>query len=261
MDVFDIQPIDNDSQLQYMMNDSVLSFIMPDVYRLFLNITIQHVRNLFNNVLSCSFLEFEHDIDSIFDEINAYIPQFTTRSDTPSRHEKRWIFGDAFTVISGLVTAYRINDSYTFRRNVQCTLHYILSKHNHFHQDILTNKRYLLALAENSAINFKDVISDIAKLKSDTDGKFYHYLHHLMHTTANSIFYKNFVLHYVNILNHLDHDLVSHNRIERIKTSLYMKCRNFISGLHILARNQIPESILHAGVFSNILDRVAKYLS
>ncbi len=83
-----------------------------------------------------------------------------------------------------------------------------------------------------------------------------------MHTTANSIFYENFVLHYVNLLNHLDHDLVSHNnRIEHIKTSLHMKCRNFISGLHILARNQIPESILHADVFSNILHGVAKYLS
>ncbi len=39
-----------------------------------------------------------------------------------------------------------------------------------------------------------------------------------------------------------------------------MKCRNFISGLHILARNQIPESILHADVFSNILRGVSKDL-
>ncbi len=52
MDVFDMQSLDNGSQLWYMMNDSVLSFVMPDVYRLFLNITIQHVHDRFNNVLS-----------------------------------------------------------------------------------------------------------------------------------------------------------------------------------------------------------------
>ncbi len=39
-----------------------------------------------------------------------------------------------------------------------------------------------------------------------------------------------------------------------------MKCRNFISGLHILARTRIPESIVHADVFSNILLGVSQYL-
>ncbi len=39
-----------------------------------------------------------------------------------------------------------------------------------------------------------------------------------------------------------------------------MKCRNIISGLHILARNRISESILHAHVFSNILHGVSQYL-
>ncbi len=82
-----------------------------------------------------------------------------------------------------------------------------------------------------------------------------------MHTTADTIFYKNYILHCVNILHHLDHDLVIHNnKIERIKSTLHMKCRNFISGVHILARNRIPESILHADVFSNILHGVSQYL-
>ncbi len=112
-----------------------------------------------------------------------------------------------------------------------------------------------------SSSNFKDVSSDIAKLKSDTNNKFDRYLHRLMHTSADSIFYKNYVLHYVNILHHLNHNLVTHNNmIECIKSRLHMKCRNFISGLHILAKNQIPESILHADVFSNILRVVSHYL-
>ncbi len=86
---------------------------MPNIYKLFLNITIQHIRHRFNNGLRSTFLEFEQDIDNIFGEITAYIPQFTTRFDTLTKREKRWIFGAAFTVISGLVTAYRIYKSYT----------------------------------------------------------------------------------------------------------------------------------------------------
>ncbi len=61
---------------------------MPKVYKLFLNITIQHVRQHFNNGLCSTFLEFKQDIDDIFGEINAYIPQFTSRSDTPTKREK-----------------------------------------------------------------------------------------------------------------------------------------------------------------------------
>ncbi len=82
-----------------------------------------------------------------------------------------------------------------------------------------------------------------------------------MHTTADTIFYKNYILHYVNILHYLHHHPVIHNnKIERIKSNLHLKCRNFISGLHILARNRIPESILYADVFSNILHAVSQYL-
>ncbi len=159
---------------------------------------------------------------------------------TPTNREKCWICGAAFTVVSGLVTAYRIYKSYTFSKNVQCTLSYILSNERHFQQNILSNKRYLLSLAEITSSNFKDVRSNIAYLKKETNNKFDRYLHRLMHTSADSIFNKNYILHYVNILHYLDTDLVIHNnKIERIKSNLHMKCRNFISSLHILARNRI----------------------
>ncbi len=152
------------------------------------------------------------------------------------------------------MSAYKIYNSYTFCKNVQRTLNYILDKQQHFKQNILSNKRYLLSFAGITSSNFKDVCTDIANLQADTNRKFDRYLHRFMHTSADSIFYKNYLLHYVNILHHLDHDLVRHNNIiKRIKTTLHMKCRNFISGLHILASNRIPESILHADVFFNIL--------
>ncbi len=256
MDVYDIQSLGDHNECY--MNESVLNFLMPSVYRLFLNITIQHVCHRFNQGLSSTFFEFERDIDEIFEEINAYILQFTTQSDTPTNREKLWIFGAAST---GLVTACRIYKSYTFRKSLQQTLTYILSNQNHFQQNILSNKRYLLSLPEITLSNFKDVCLAIAYLKSETNNKFDRYLHRLMHTSSDFIFYKNYILHYVNILHHLDHDLVIHNnKIECIKTNLHMKCRNFISGLHTLAKNRIPESILHADVFSNILYGVTQYL-
>ncbi len=160
-----------------------------------------------------------------------------------------------------MVSTYRFYKSYTFKKIVKHTLHYILDNQRHFRQNIHSNKCNLLSLAEITSSNFKDVCADLSQLKSDTDSKFDAYLTKLMHTTADAIFYKNYVLYYVNILHRLDHDLVAHNnRIERFKSVLHMKCRNFISGLHILASNRIPESILHADVFSNILHSISQYL-
>ncbi len=187
MDVYDIQSLVDHNK--YYMNESVLNFLMLNVYRLFLDITIQHV----HHGLRSTFFEFERDIDEIFEEINAYILQFTTRSDTPTNREKHWIFGAAFTVVSGLVTAYRIYKSYTFRKNVQRTLTYILSNQKHFQQNILSNKRYLLSLAEITSSNLKDICLPIANLKSETNNMFDRYLHRLMHTSSDSIFHKNYI--------------------------------------------------------------------
>ncbi len=149
--------------------------------------------------------------------------------------------------------------SYTFKKNVKRTLHYILDG-QHFPQKILSNKRNLLSLAEITSSNFKDIRSNLNNLKSDNNIKFDTYLTKLMHI-ADSVFYKNYVLYYVNILHRIDPDLVAHNnKVERMKSLLHMKCSNFISGLHILASNQIPESILHADVLSNILRGISQYL-
>ncbi len=57
MDVYDIQSLADHNK--YYLNESVLSYLMPSVYRLFLNITIQHVRYHFNTRLRSTFLEFE----------------------------------------------------------------------------------------------------------------------------------------------------------------------------------------------------------
>ncbi len=115
MNIYDIQSLDDNNE--YYMNESVLNFMMPNVYRLFLSITI-YVCHRFNHGLCSKYFEFEWHIDKIFEEINAYIPQFTTKSDMPTKSGKLWIFGVAFMVVSSLITAYRIYKSHTFRKNV-----------------------------------------------------------------------------------------------------------------------------------------------
>ncbi len=64
MDVYDIQSLTENNK--HYMNESVLDYMMPYVYRLFLNIIIQLVRYRFNHGLHTTFLEFERDIDEIF---------------------------------------------------------------------------------------------------------------------------------------------------------------------------------------------------
>ncbi len=86
MDVHDIPSLQDKTPNQYFIHYPHMRTLMPNVYKLFLNITIQRVRLRFNNALSSRFMEFETDIDDIFGEINAYIPQFTTRSDALTRN-------------------------------------------------------------------------------------------------------------------------------------------------------------------------------
>ncbi len=77
----------------------------------------------------------------------------------------------------------------------------------------------------------------------------YTYVSKLMHTPADTVFYKNCVLTWL----HTTIGLKEYNLC-------YMKCGNYISGLHILASNNIPESILNADVLSKILHGISQYL-
>ncbi len=143
----------------------------------------------------------------------------------------------------------------------KCQTYFTLHPRRCFLQDILSNKCNLLSPAEITSSNFKGIHADLSQLKTDTNKKFDAYLTKLKHTTADAIFSNNSVLYYVNILHNFNHNLVTHNnRIERIRSVLHMKCRNFILGLHTLASNRIPESILHADVLSNILCGISQYL-
>ncbi len=119
MDLHDMNSLQGNTPNDFFIEFPIMRALMPNVCRLFLNITIQHVRLRFNYGLSSSFMGFEKDIDDIFGEINGFIPHFTTRSHTPMTREKCWIFGAAFSVVSGLVSAFHFYKSYTFKKNVK----------------------------------------------------------------------------------------------------------------------------------------------
>ncbi len=90
---------------------------------------------------------------------------------------------------------------------------------------------------------------------------FQSYTSSLLATNGDAIFNKNYLLYYVNTVDKVNTDLSFYkNELQTAKSILYTKCRTFISGLHILAENKIPESILHANVFSNILHLIAQQL-
>ncbi len=69
MDVHDMNSLQDSTPNQYFIEFLLMRTLMPNVYKLFLNITIQYVRLHFSNGPSSSFMEFEKDIDDIFGEI------------------------------------------------------------------------------------------------------------------------------------------------------------------------------------------------
>ncbi len=125
----------------------------------------------------------------------------------------------------------------------------------------MTNKGNLLSLAEISSANFKDIKEDFHNLQRSTSRKFGKYLTSVLHSYADTVFYRNYLFFYTNVIHKLDHDLnLINNKIEWAKTNLYIKFRSLVSVLHVLENNRIPESILHADTLANILLAITKEL-
>jgi hypothetical protein len=137
-----------------------------------------------------------------------------------------------------------------------------MDKQNEFKQVILTNYRNLLSLADITAINFRKLRGDFTILRSYVQNKFASYGNTMLQIHSQSIYHKHFGIYFTNILQKVNHDLNHYNsKLHTSKSLLYTKARSFVSGLHILAENKLPESILHANVFSNILHGITHELT
>ncbi len=121
--------------------------------------------------------------------------------------------------------------------------------------------RNLVSQADITAFNFKFLHEKFEGLRNITFEYFQSYTSSLLATNGDAIFNKNYLLYYVNTVDKVNTDLSFYrNELQTAKSILYTKCRTFISGLHILAENKIPESILHANVFANILNIITEQL-
>ncbi len=171
----------------------------------------------------------------------------------PNRKERNLIFGAAMSVVCRLFSAWTFYKDRRFKQYLHRTLRYI-NEQKAFRTGILTNKGNLLSLAEITLANFKEIKEDFHNLQESTSRKFDQYLTSVLHSYADTLFYRNYLFFYTNVIHKLHHDLnLINNKIERAKTNLYMKCRSLVSGLHILADSRIPESILHADTHANTL--------
>jgi len=233
----------------------------PEVYKMFLNITIQYMNIRFSQGVRDSSMVFEQEIDYILDEVNAYIPRFITKSDVPDYREKRALLSALLTIGGGLFSAWKFYKDYTFKRNLRRTLHHILKDNKNFKFGIMTNRRNLVSLADITASNFKDLRKKFVDLRNITWNNFNQHTTDLINTQSDSIFYRNYLLFYIDAIDKVNFDLALYNnKLQTAKSILYTKCRTFISGLHTLAENKIPESILHADVFNKMLLEISDNL-
>jgi hypothetical protein len=185
---------------------------------------------------------------------------FTIDNSSP-RRQNRLVVAFAFTISSGIFSAWRFYKDYQFKKKLRSTIQYIMDKQNEFKQGILMNHKNLLSLADITAMNFRKLRGDFRILLSYFQNKFASYGNNMLQIHSQSMYYKRFGIYFTNILQKVNHDLNHYNsKFQTSKSLLYTKARSFVSGLHILAENKLPETILHANVFSKILLGISQEL-
>jgi hypothetical protein len=238
-----------------------LSHFRPFAEQMLVNVTLQYMQIRFAQGLHSDAKVFQAELDTLLTEVNAYIPHFTTDTGMSPRRQKRFIVAAAFTVASGIFSAWRFYKDYQFKKNLRRSMTYILNRQKDFKQGILTNHKNLLSLADITALNFKKLRGDFTTLRAFVQNKFATYGNNMLHIHSKSMYYNQFGIYFSNILQKVNHDLNHYNsKLQMSKSLLYTKTRSFVSGLHILAENKLPESILHANVFSNILHNINEEL-
>jgi hypothetical protein len=169
-------------------------------------------------------LIFQTELDLLLIEVNAYIPHFTTNDSISPRRQKRLVVAAAFTIASGIFSAWRFYKDYQFKKNLRRTIHYIMDKQNEFKQGILTNHRNLLSLADITAINFRKVCADFTILRKYVQNKFASYGDTILQIHAQSMYHKRFGIYFTNILQKVNHDLNHYNsKLHTSKSLLYTK--------------------------------------
>jgi hypothetical protein len=167
-----------------------ISIFRPHVAQMLINVTLQYMEIRFAHGLRVDALIFQTELDLLLSEVNAYIPHFTTNHSISPRRRKRLVVAAAFTIASGIFSAWRFYKDYQFKKNLRRTIHYIMDKQKEFKQGILTNHRNLLSLADITAINFRKVPADFSILRMYVQNKFASYGDTMLQIHAHSMYYK-----------------------------------------------------------------------
>ena len=241
----------------FMCSDKAYQYV-PDIYRIFMNITLQYKNIRFYRGVQENSIAFEKEIGYVLDEINSYIPRFVTRTETITKREKRSIIAALFTIGSGLFSTWRFYKDYTFKRNLKRTLKYILDNNEQFRSGILSNRRNLLSLADVTGSNFRELRTKFAELRNLTDRNYRSLRGSIMNAWRDTTFFRDFILHYINTFDQVNSEFIQYaDKLDMAKSILYTKCRSFISGLHVLADNKVPEAILHGNTFGHMLQTIS----
>ena len=127
---------------------------------------------------------------------------------------------------------------------------------------ILMNCKDLLSLAEITHHNFIKIYKEFNLLHNYLNINFGNYSNAMLHMHSDNVFYRHFALYYLDVMGIVQQDLITyHSKLAFSKSYLITKIRTFVSGLHILANNIIPKSILHSKTFSNILRSIQNKLN
>ncbi len=234
------------------------------LYGAYLNITVIYKKARFATYLQSNMKTLDARIDTVFNELNAYIPRFETMSHDaqPNLQEKRAIFSTLLTLLSTSFSVWKFYRDYRYKQHLKKTLRYILQDNHQYKKGIATSQSGLITLAEVTGSTFRKQESELKSLQS-------HMRHHFKLLYEQSLFRyryqistRHFLYHYVNYMDKLDFELDGFkNALQTTTTILYMQARTFVSGLHVLSEHRLPESIIHADTLTYILTSVDNSLA
>ena len=235
---------------------SVASF-KPVLYHYLLNITLHYMQVRFIIGLHSATQDFDTKIESLFKDINAYIPRFVTSTGVSGRRSKRIAITTLLGAASGLFTAWRIYKDYQFKQNLRRTLRHLVSNDHKFRDGIINNHRNLVSLAEITHSSFRKAFGKIDSLKRYMDMRF-HKQSVINLKFANDIdFLRRYQTYYLSTVMKFSHDMaVYRSKHESARVLLHAKAKEFIQGLHTLALNRLPETIVSPSQLKNILTHI-----
>ena len=235
-----------------------------DLYHAKFSLILAYKELRFHHHLRASMAKFDAQVDAVLQEVNAYIPRFETMSQTafPSRREKRAIISGLITLASTAFSAWKFWRDYRHKQHMRKVLSVILDRQRAHKKGIIDNRRGLLALTQIVSKVHEEHSRSINTLQRQVHKNFAVFQDAMYLSKLESITTRDRLMHFTIEMDRLNSQLIRFNfDLNTVKSMLFTNLRNFVSGLHHLSENKLPEPILHADTLSQILTNVKNTLS